>query len=113
MHAFVLDDEVLNREIAGEPDMALAGREVELGVGLRAHAEPDIRRALVAHDRVRHVVLDDLQLRPALDFFVADDRASGGERGEEREQFLHARDPCGAPVAPGTGGLRPFGSNRR
>ncbi len=65
MHALVLDDEGLRREIGAVPDVAAMLREVELGARGRGLAEADVAHAVLAHHLVRHAVLDHLQRRPA------------------------------------------------
>jgi len=87
----VLHDEALRREVRAVPDVALARGKVEFGAGLGRHAEADVARAAIAHLRVRHAMLDDLERGPALHALVVDRRASGDERGKEGRK---AGKPC-------------------
>jgi hypothetical protein len=99
----VLYDERGRREVGAEPDVAAALGETELGAGLGAHAEAHVLHAAIAHDVVRHVVLDDRERRPAGHRLAADHGAGAEERKENGEEKFfgraHRTECCDGPIA--------------
>jgi len=80
MQAFVLDDELLRREVHAEPDITAARPEIELRAGRRRLAKADIALAMVAHRAMRNMVLHDLQIGPAGHRRTPDCRAGAKRR---------------------------------
>jgi hypothetical protein len=85
----VLDQLASRREVRAVPDVALPCLEVELDARLRGHAETGVLRTAVAHLRLGHMVLDDLQLRPSRHLLMSDHGACSDEEKKDR-----ARSPA-------------------
>lgn len=79
----VLDDGA-RCEALGEPDVAAACGQVELRARERQRCRADVLLAARNHLFSGHAMLDDPQLRPALDALVIDHRA--GRDGEEKNR---------------------------
>src|SRR5688572_21288288 len=112
MQALVLDDGGQGEAFA-QPDVAAPRHQIEFRAGKRYRAEPRVLAAPLEHRWRRHVVLDDPQLRPALDAFVVHRRASCEQRGQQYKDSSHGPESWGARVTPWATVVRSFGSSGR